>query len=402
MSPFRGTRVFLVVGLLLALLMLSSEAGLGARKSKRPPNPSPSPPPVVSTRHAVRFDAGYYYRGQSAYQLCESLAAQWQSQGVTEVYFYAYNYYYGARYYTTYAGNAMEDWGRQDLLGQMLASCHARNIRVIAWLFGPVHKQVWDNHPEWREKDYYGRDYTPSWLPYRLCVAHPSFRAWWRGFIEDLLNRYPALDGIDIAEPQVAEWGDEACYNATETYAFRQAYPSAPYPGPEWRVFRAQQMTDYLLETGDLCHRAGREFHLTQVLTAWADGSLISIPDLRDAIGFDLDGVLNDTARKPDVFVAELIWQQWLAVYRDSKTFTPGWTTWATQQAVARVAGRTRLSAHIELYDFGWGGLDGPLTGQTAQAAMAAGPAGLDVYDTSLLDTTPSAWWYLSSAWAGY
>jgi len=398
------TRVLLVVGMLVAALSLTADtAALAAKRPKRPPAPSPSPTPtpITSARHAVRFDAGYYYADLSAPQLADSLAAQWQSQGVTDVYFYAYNYYYGARYYTTYPGNVMEDWGRQDLLGRMLASCHARGIRVIAWIFAPEHKQVWDNHPEWREKDYYGRDYVPGWLQYRLCVAHPDFRAWWRGFVQDLLTRYPTLDGIDIAEPQVAEWGDVACYNASDVYAFRQAYPGRPYPGPEWRVYRADTMTDFLLETGNLCHRAGREFHVTQTLTAWGDGSLISNADLRDAIGFDLDGVLGDAARKPDVLVAELIWQQWLAVYGDSRTFTPAWTTWATQQAREQVAGRAQLLTHLELFDFGAGGLDGPLLAQTTQAAFAAGPAGVDVYDTALLDTTPYAWADLSAAWAG-
>jgi hypothetical protein len=55
----------------------------------------------------------------------------------------------------------------------------------------------------------------------------------------------------------------------------------------------------------------------------------------------------------------------------------------------------------MELFDFGAGGLDGPLLAQTTQAAFAAGPAGVDVYDTALLDTTPYAWADLSAAWAG-
>ena len=407
MSLSRKTRVLLVVGMLVAALSLATETGsVAARRPKRPPAPAPAPIPtpipIPVARHAVRFDAGYYYTGLSASQLSEWLASQWASQGVTDVYFYAYSYVYGARYYTTYSGNVMEDWGRQDLLGRMIASCHARGIRVIAWFFGTQHKQVWDNHPEWREKDYYGRDYSPQWMPYGLCVAHPGYRTWWRGFVEDLLTRYPALDGVDVAEPQVAEWGDEACYNPSDVYGFRQSYPGRRYPGPEWRVYRADTMTDFLQETAEISHRAGREFHVTQTLTAWEDGSLITSAELRDAVGFDLDGVLGDAGRRPDVFVAELIWQQWLAVYGDGRTFTPGWTTWATQQALTRVAGRAQLAAHIELSDFGWGGLDGPLMGQTAQAAIAGGPAGVDVYDTSLLDTTSYGWENLTAAWAGF
>jgi hypothetical protein len=58
--------------------------------------------------------------------------------------------------------------------------------------------------------------------------------------------------------------------------------------------------------------------------------------------------------------------------------------------------------AHIELADFGAGGLDGPALGETARAALSAQPSGLDVYDSSLLDLTPLAWDYLQAAWSGY
>jgi hypothetical protein len=386
----------LVLGLAVCITLTAFGLAIAAaRSSRRRPASRP-----IAARRSVRFDAGYYYVGLTATQLAEALAAKWAEQGVSQVYFYAYNPIYGARYHTTYAGNIMEDWGRLDLLGEMLDACHRHGIRVIAWLYGPIHQQVWETHPEWREKEADGSDYLPNALPYRLCVVHPDFRDWWAGFIQDLLDSYPDLDGIDIAEPEVAEWGDTACYNPVDTALFEELHPHVAYPGPEWRIYRGDTLTGFLQETAALCHQAGREFHVTQTLTAWADGTLATSDQLRDAIGFDLDGILSDGDYRPDVFVAELIWQQWQAAYGAPEVFTPAWTAWGTQQALARVAGRAALLSHVELVDFGVGGLDGAGTGLTAQAALAARPFGLDVYDTSLLDVTPQAWDYLTAAWS--
>jgi hypothetical protein len=350
---------------------------------------------------AVRFDAGYYYGGgQSARQLARELVSSWGEQGVNLVYFYAYNRVYGARYQTRYAGNIMEDYGRQDLLRHVIREAHRRDIKVVAWLQGLQHKQMWEAHPEWRERAVDGSDYKPDRDSYFLCPRNPQVIAWWIGLVDDLFTNYPDLDGLDLAEFQVDLWGDNSCYCEHCRSQFARLRPAEAVPGRGWREFRADGLTRVLLASNRLAHSYGKEAHITTVFTARPDGSLMSSSQVRDAIGFDLDGVLNSSDR-PDVIQAELIWQQWAALHSDGETFTPEWTRRAVGQAKKMVGGRARLMAHVEVTDFGSGDLDGPGLARTIAAAMAGLPDGVDIYDAHQLEGTEGATRYLQLAWLG-
>ena len=365
----------------------------------RPPEPQPATRPAAQVR-AVRFDASYYYgRGLSARELAEELAQGWADQGINLVYFYAYNRVYGARYRTRYTGNIMEDYGRQDLLRHVLRECHKRSIKVIAWLQGVQHKQIWEAHPAWRQKTAEGSDYKPDTDSYFLCVRNPEVMQWWLGLVDELLQSYPDLDGVDLAEFQLDLWGDHACYCEHCRDQFAQAHPRKNSPGDEWREFRAEGLSRIILATSRLAHSYGKDVHVTTVLTARPDGKLMTSAQLRDAIGFDLEAILSNSDR-PDVLQAELIWQQWAATYRDRSTFTPEWTTGAVRQAKGMIRGRARLIAHVEVTDFGGGGLDGPRLARTIAAASEAGPLGVDIYDAHLLAQTEGAARYLQLAWA--
>jgi hypothetical protein len=351
---------------------------------------------------AIRFDAGYYYgTGRSAKDLAEALAASWAQQGVNLVNFYAYNKVYGARYQTQYPGNVMEDYGRQDLLGHVLRAAHRRGIKVVAWFYGPQHKQMWDAHPDWREKTADGRDYRPDADSYYLCVRNPEVMRWWLGFLEDLLTHYPDLDGIDVAEAQVDTWGDHACFCEHCRAQFADSYPGQRPASTTWRQFRADGMTRLLTATTRLTHRHGKEAHVTATLTAKRDGHLMDPNDVRDATGFDLAALMASPDR-PDVVQAELIWQQWAAVYADRKTFTPDWTREAVRDAKTLVGGRAKLIAHVELTDFGSGGLDASSMRTTIAAAVEGAPYGIDVYDAHLLEKTEGAARLLQLAWLSF
>lgn len=381
------------------------------------PAPEPTEPPRTSpirptaplwetwapqSVRAVRFDASYWYgHAPSARRLAEGLAREWAEQGVNLIYFYAYNPVYGARYRTRYAGNVMEDFGREDLLRHMIREAHRRDIRVIAWLNGVQHKQIWETHPGWREKTADGRDYKPNRDSYLLCVRNPEVMRWWLGFVDELLRGYPELDGIDLAECQVDEWGDNACYCAHCREQFAGARPAEALAGEAWREFRGEGLTRLLLATSRLAHRYEREVHVTTVFTARRDGDLMCSREVRDAIGFDLDGLLNSPDR-PDVMQAELIWQQWAALYGNTSVFKPEWTSRAVHQAKAMVAGRARMIAHVEVTDFGCGGLDGPGLARTIACAVEGRPHGIDIYDAHQLEKTRDATGYLQTAWLDF
>jgi hypothetical protein len=305
---------------------------------------------------------------------------------------------YGARYRTSYPGNIMEDYGRQDLLGHLLKAAHRRGIKVIAWSYGVQHKQMWEAHPEWRQKTADGRDYKPDPDSYFLCVRNPEVIAWWLGFLDDLLTNYPEADGIDLSESQIDCWGDNACHCQHCRAQFAQAHAGKAPATPVWRRFRAEGLTQALLSAYRLAHRYGKETHLTTVFTARRDGALMASRHVRDATGFDLEAVLASPDR-PQVVQAELIWQQWAAVYGDHTTFSPEWTCQAVRQAKELVRGRARLIAHVEITDFGAGTLDGPKLGLTVAAAVRGEPYGIDIYDAHLLDKTEGAARHLQLAW---
>jgi len=348
---------------------------------------------------SVRFDASYYYgRGRTARGLAEELAQSWADQGVNLVYFYAYNRVYGARYRTRYAGNIMEDFGRQDLLRHMLREAHKRDIRVIAWLNGVQHKQMWEAHPMWREKTADGNDYKPDADSYFLCVRNPEVMQWWLGLLDELLVNYPDLDGIDLAEFQLDLWGDNACHCERCRSQYAGIHHDATIPSESWRQFRADGLTRLILASSRLAHGYGKAVHVTSVFTASITGKLMSTAQVRNAIAFDLEGIL-DSPDKPDVIQAELIWQQWAALYSDRKTFSPEWTTAAVCQAKEMIRGRAKLIAHLEVTDFGVGALDGPSLARTIACATTAEPVGIDIYDAHLLSQTEGVGDYLQMAW---
>jgi hypothetical protein len=169
-------------------------------------------------------------------------------------------------------------------------------------------------------------------------------------------------------------------------------------PGDTWRRFRADGLTRVLLASSRLAHSYGKKTHITTVFTAGRDGKLMSSRQVRDAMGFDLEGVLAGPSA-PDVVQAELIWQQWAALYDDSRTFSADWTSEAVRQAKRMVAGRARLIAHVEVTDFGRGSLDGPGLAHTIAAAVQGQPYGVDIYDSYQLEKTEGAARHLQTAW---
>jgi len=259
---------------------------------------------------------------------------------------------------------------------------------------------MWEAHPDWRQKNADGADYKPDTDSYFLCVRNPEVMQWWLGLLDELLQSYPDLDGVDLAEFQLDLWGDHACYCQHCREQFNQAHPGSAGPSDAWREFRAQGLSRLLLASSRLVHSYGKKVHITTVLTARRDGKLMSSRQVREATGFDLEAILSSPDR-PEVLQAELIWQQWAAIYGDRNTFTPEWTASAVRQAKAMFRGRAGLIAHVEVTDFGAGGLDGPRLARTIASATQAGPLGVDIYDAHLLAQMEGAAQYLQLAWLG-
>jgi hypothetical protein len=336
---------------------------------------------------AVSIDpADYLADTPDASALARGLAAKLAANGVNAVYVNAYNVEYGAYYRTAYLYNTQSDYGRQDLLGKLISAAHARGIRVFAALYDHQHRGAWEAHPEWRAKTESGGDYNPpvTDIQYYLSVRNPGAIAWWRGFLLDVIRRYPDLDGIEFREPIINWWGTTADYNPEATRAFRAAHPGAPLGGEVWRRFRQESLSRFLKLEIALAQRDGLSAHVTTVADVDGTGRVMSVASQARETGFDLDGLLAGPVR-PDAIKVELIWQQWARLY-GRIDFTPEWTGTALRAFLRQVRGRARVVTHVELTDFGR--LEQSLEEfyRALRASDLRSTGGLDFYSAALAD----------------
>jgi hypothetical protein len=318
---------------------------------------------------------------------------------VNLIYFYAYSYAYGARYPTRYRHSHLEDFGRLNLMGRVVAEAHRRGIRVVAWVYVLRHRGSWEAHPEWRSLTASGKAYQSGADQYFLSPHHPEAVRWWVGFLDDLLRAVPDIDGVDLAEPVVNWWGAEADYSDAARRALARRAPGARAGDDAWRRLRAEALSDVLRHSAALVKRYGRQVHITTVLTPRADGTFLSQAEQAAQTGFDLEAVLDGTPR-PDVLNIELIFQQWAASHRASTIFTPEWTARAARAARAHVRGRAGVIVHVELSQFGGVAPLIPEFARVLRALQADGHEAVDIYAAHLLDAV-GAWEVVGTAFSG-
>lgn len=341
-------------------------------------------PPVI---RGVTLDPWAYVKsGMDAKTLADTLASTYAAAGVNSVFVYAYNVVDGAAYRTRYRGATVSDWGRQDLLGHLLEACHARNIRVIAWLYSGRDHGMWTAHPEWRERTRSGKEYNPLRLHAAdfLCPRNPQVRQWYAGLLGDLARRYPSLDGIELCEPVVNWFGDQACYCETCNRQFAAAHAGEELGGEAWRRFRAEGLTEFLSACVEAIAREGVESYIMTISDAWSNGAILTADRQAAESGFDLDAIL-DGPHPPDWVNFEVIWQQWAALYGD-EVFNYDWAQETATRLMRRTDGRARVCFHVELTDFGGRHMTPEMVAETVARVAEARPEGIECYHSGALD----------------
>jgi len=394
---------------------LFGQAASGGQGRARPPvalRVTPSPPKRgVAVLEPIRQEEKpalikgvtldpwpYGWQGLSAKVLAESLAERYARNGVNTVFFYAYNVKQGAAYWTRYPGATVSEWGQQDLLKEVLEACHARNLRVIAWMYSGRDRAMWTKHPSWRERMKDGRAYNPLRLhaTYFLCPRNPEVREWYAGLLRDLAQRYPTLDGVELSEPLVNWWGDTACYCNYCARSFASRYPDKPLGGPEWRKNRTKGLTEFMTECMGAISGQGVDAYVLTICDAWNNGALLTPARQAEESGFDLDALL-DSPHPPDGVNFEVIWQQWAALY-GTQVFNYDWASETAQRLKNRVDGRARTIIHVEITDFGNQHMTPEKTAETIRYVMKANPDGVECYHSAALDRK-SAWTVLRRAY---
>lgn len=343
----------------------------------------------------LRLDPGYLYDSifvnkgiVNAPSAARVVVADAVAMGIDTIFVSAYNPVYGAYYPTTWSKTIVEGgFGKGDLLKYLLEAATAVGIKVVAWLPVNTFKHAWTAFPDWRSKKKDGTDYKPDANVFLLSAWHDGFQAWYKGFLEDLIGRYPSLYALEAGEGMVDFfWNRAADYNPIAKKKFAVAYPNAALGDASWRKHRAEGLTKLHAILSEVAHTAGKKSMVVQTWSAKNDvgGSLMTSSEIMNGCGFDFDGILNLTGTaKPDFIIGEFMWQQWRAEY-NNPIFTPAWTGIAVREFVGRVKGRGEAVGHIELSPFG---SVTPTTEQFVETLSHAWLAtgGLDFYDYNLV-----------------
>ena len=340
----------------------------------------------------VTLDPWAYAKSSlSSKELAEMLAERYQQNGVNTVFFYAYNVGDGTAYRTRHRGASVSEWGREDLLAHILEACHARGIRVVAWLYSGRDREMWKKHPEWRERTRDGKAHNPLRLhaAYFLCPRNPGVREWYAGLLKDLARRYPTLDGIELCEPVVNWFGDQACYCDVCRETFAEAHPGEPLGKEVWRTFRAQGLTDFLSRCMKAVSEEGIDTYIMTISDAWSNGAILSPRRQAEESGFDLEALL-DGPYPPDWVNFEIIWQQWAAIY-GTEVFNYDWAEETARRLVRRTDGRAHVVLHVELTDFGSQRMTPTKIAQTIARVQDAHAGGIECYHSGALDRK-AAW----------
>lgn len=267
----------------------------------------------------------------------------------------AYNSTYGAFYPAELPfGEVEHGIGKKGIFSAIVEEAHRRGIATVASIPINSFRSVWQAQPNWRVIQKDGADYVPAPNVYPLCVWSEGFREWYSNFVEDLIQRHPKLDGIEIVEGRIDyKWKGTVDFNPELISKFNTAHPGALVGDAVWKKFRAEGLTSLHGKAFEIAHRHHKSALIVQTWTAQKDGTLIDPEKLRDASGFDFMGIANlPKPSRPDFFVGEFIWQQWRSE-RGTSVFDPNWTASAAKTFVGKIRRRTRPIVHVELTKFG-------------------------------------------------
>jgi len=124
------------------------------------------------------FDPGYRQNSST-----ENLVKMWVRQGIHVIHVAGWHQY--PKYTYDYA--------------RLIKIAHANGILVYAWLEPPqVNQKFWNQHPEWREKNYKGEDVRPSWRYPVALTDEDCFQAMLKEFSK-FLQSYE-FDGVNVGE----------------------------------------------------------------------------------------------------------------------------------------------------------------------------------------------------------
>ena len=199
--------------------------------------------PIVRRNNLeVFFDPGF----RSAYSL-ENLVKQWVSQGIQIIHAAGWHIY--PKYTFDYK--------------RLIELAHANGILVYAWLEPPqVSQKFWNEHPEWREKNYLNQDVRPSWR-YPVALTNSQCLSTVTNELVSFLDKYD-WDGVNLAELYF-----EAGIGFTEPNLFTPMNSSAvsdvqkQYGIPLLKIF--DHASEYYWKNNSFVHKSIVEYRVNKL-----------------------------------------------------------------------------------------------------------------------------------------
>ncbi|HEX2868572.1 MAG TPA: DUF2334 domain-containing protein [Ignavibacteriales bacterium] len=247
-------------------------------------------PSVRRDNMEVYFDPGFRHTTST-----EDLVKQWVHEGIRIIHVAGWHKY--PKYTYNYK--------------KLIELAHANGILVYAWLEPPqVSLKFWQEHPEWREKNFKGEDVRPSWR-YPVALTDPEcLRAMTQEFT-NFLSSYD-WDGVNLAELyfEAGKGLDNPnLYTPMHPSAqkeFRQKYgmdlkkifnpasasywktnPAVKNAVTEYRISKLSEVYNRLLSAFTNISRGKKGF---QVIVTAMDS--YGSPELRDYIGVDMNSII--------------------------------------------------------------------------------------------------------------
>ena len=291
------------------------------------------------------------------------------SYGVNTIFVYAFSPVYGRYYYSTYP----EAWPNSsygktlsnNFLAQLLDIAHHNGIKVVASFPLNQFQGIATNHPDWQSLNGDGTPFTTSIGPdiiNQLCVWHPGYRNWYQGLIQDVVTRYPSLDGIEACEgnvnPSMNPSPNMPDHNPAAVQAFNEIHPGAPASGDPWQQHRADGMSGLHQLFLQAAHTNPniKTYVVNGLVTVFAQKNLMTFQDYALLCGYDWQAVGNLGF---NFAIQEAMWQQmqWnyqsLVPHPDPNFYQPGWTSQAVAEFASRPLGAgTMKLAHVEVTPF--------------------------------------------------
>ncbi len=189
-----------------------------------------------------------------------------------------------------------------------------------------------------------------------LSASSVEYRAWYTGFLKDLIARNPQIDQVEAVEPTLDySWNGVADQHPTALANFAKSNPGSAVGSQAWLDFRAKEFLSLVTLFNQTVHAGGKETGLVHTWTVMANGKLSDAQAIKNSSGFDWLAVSKQTgASKTDQLVSEFIWQQWFSTF-GTATFNPDWitTVGAEYTALLRAAGATSEPVvHVEISNF--------------------------------------------------